>query len=301
MLAAPWEIAAGFALDVVFGDPRRVPHPVRGAGRLIAAGERFWRWTPLPLRLSGALLWVTVTATCAGLVWLTLPWLTVYWIWSLLALRGLDGEATRVVRSLDSGNLDRARAELSMIVGRDTAALSEAEVLRAAIETVAENASDAVVAPLFWLAVGGPAAMAAYKAVNTMDSMIGYRDERYAEFGWFAARMDDAANFIPARLTAVLAGAAAFLLRLDGRLALRMAWRDGCSQPSPNAGWPEAAFAGALGVRLGGVNHYRGVPSAKPFLGDPLRELSVPVFHDARRLLYTAALLMLGLTLAAAR
>jgi adenosylcobinamide-phosphate synthase len=157
---------------------------------------------------------------------------------------------------------------------------------------VAENLNDAVVAPLFYLMLGGPVAMAAYKAVNTMDSMVGYRNERYREFGWAAARLDDLANLIPARLAAALVWVCAALFGYDALRSVRVTWRDGSRQPSPNSGYPEAAVAGALRVRLGGLNHYQGVASRKNYLGDPVEPLTRGAYARTRRLLYGSAALM---------
>src|SRR5262249_45087850 len=180
------------------------------------------------------------------------PWISIYWIFALLAIRDLDVEAARVIASLRRNDLDNARRMLSFIVGRDTAALEPPEILRATIETIAENLCDGVIAPLFYLALGGPVAMACYKAMNTLDSMVGYRSERYREFGWASARMDDLANWIPARLSALLIWIAAAVSGCDVRRAIAITLRDARLQPSPNAGFPEAAVAGAARVRLGG-------------------------------------------------
>jgi cobalamin biosynthesis protein CobD len=182
-----------------------------------------------------------------------------------------------------------------MIVGRDTESLEEPEILRAVIETVAENLSDAIVAPLFYLALAGPAGMGVYKAINTLDSIAGYRNDRYREFGWTSARMDDVVNYVPARLTAILVWICSTLPGYNVRRSLAVTFRDGASQPSPNAGYPEAAVAGALGVRLGGLNYYGGVPSAKAYLGDALRPLTARTFTQARTLLYATATLMVAL------
>jgi adenosylcobinamide-phosphate synthase len=299
VISTPVEIAAGATLDLVFGDPRWLPHPVRGLGLLITRFERVWRAAGLPLRIAGVLFWISVVTLAGGIVATSLalvprPYAHVYWIFTLLAIRDLDTQSTAVIRALCAGDIAAARSLLSRIVGRDTETLSEPEIVRASVETVAENISDAVVAPLFYLAIGGPIGMAVYKAINTLDSMVGYRDERYREFGWFSARADDVANFIPARLTAVFVGLAALALGLRPGAALRMAWRDGGSQPSPNAGYPEAAVAGAVGVRLGGMNTYRGLTSAKPHLGDAVLPLTPAVFPQVRRLLYGTSLLALA-------
>jgi adenosylcobinamide-phosphate synthase len=286
------EVLAGVALDLALGDPQWFPHPVRGLGWLAQRLERFWRWTGLPLRVAGAMYWATAVGVACGVVWVTVPWAAVFWIWALVAIRDLDVEAARVIRRLEAGDLAGAREMLGRIVGRDTAGLEEPEILRAVVETVAENLNDAIVAPLFYLALAGPVGMAAYKSVNTLDSMVGYRNERYREFGWMAARMDDLANYLPARLTAALVWAAAWALRLDARRSLRVTLRDAPAQPSPNAGYPEAAVAGALRVRLGGANYYAGVRSVKPWLGDAVEPLGRAHFGHARRILYAVAVMM---------
>lgn len=288
MFVKPWELLAGVALDLTMGDPQWMPHPIRLIGWLAGRAERFWRGARLPLRLAGVLFWLTVVGMTSLAVWLTVPYLNVYWIYAFLACRDLDVEATQVIRALRRKDIDSARKKLSFIVGRDTDALDESQILRATIETVAENLSDGVIAPLFWLALAGPVGMAAFKAVNTLDSMVGYRNERYREFGWLSARIDDVANFIPARISALLIWLAALLPGFSARRAVQITLRDGGSQPSPNSGYPEAAAAGALEVQLGGLNHYRGVPSRKPTLGDPIRPLTPGVFARMRILLYAS-------------
>ena len=292
MLVTATELLAGVALDLAIGDPPWLPHPVRGIGWLAGVCEGPVRASGLPLRLAGVLFWMLVVSGCTALVWATVwlshGWLSIYWIWSLLACRDLDVEAGRVVHALGQNNPRQARQWLSWIVGRDTATLDEPEILRATFETVAENLSDGVVAPLFWLAIGGPAGMAAYKAINTLDSMVGHRNERYSEFGWASARLDDAANVIPARLTAVLIWIAALLPGFHARRSFQVTLRDGGSQPSPNSGYPEAAVAGALGVQLGGLNFYQGKPQPKALLGDSVVPLERARFQRLRVLLYAS-------------
>jgi adenosylcobinamide-phosphate synthase len=286
----PWELLAGVALDLAIGDPAWLPHPVRAIGWFSGVTERFWRATGLPLRLAGVLFWLSVVGVTSFAVWLTLPLplANIYWICALLACRDLDVEAGRVIRALDRADLPEARKNLSCIVGRDTQNLDEKEIIRATIETVAENLGDGVIAPLFWLAIAGPVGMAAYKAVNTLDSMVGYRNDRYRKFGWFSARVDDAANFVPARLAAGLIWLVSLLPGFNARRSVQVTLRDGASQPSPNSGYPEAAAAGALDVQLGGMNYYRGVPSLKPTLGDPVAPLNRDVFQRMRILLYAS-------------
>ena len=292
MFVTATELLAGVALDLAIGDPQWIPHPVRGIGWLAGVSEPVLRATRLPLRIAGLLFWALVVGTFALAVWLTIRighyWCSVYWIYSLVASRDLDVEAGRVIGALERNNPEEARKRLSWIVGRDTAALDEPEMVRATVETVAENLSDGVIAPLFYLAIAGPVGMAVYKAINTLDSMVGHRNERYQEFGWASARIDDIANFIPSRLTAVLIWIAALLPGFNASRALRITLRDGGSQPSPNSGYPEAAFAGALGVQLGGVNYYQGVPSVKAVMGDAVVPLERSLFRRVRVLLYAS-------------
>ena len=300
MRATVAELLLGVALDLAVGDPRWMPHPIRGLGWLIVRLERLWRASRLPLRIAGALFWLSTVGVAVGvaaatMAWIPRPWIAVYWIWALLAIRDLDFEAALVIRELRAGDLAGARRMLGRIVGRDTASLDEKEVLRATIETIAENLGDAVIAPLFYLAVGGPVGMAAYKAINTLDSMAGYKNERYREFGWASARLDDVANWIPARLTAALVWCCAVVLRYNVGRSVAVTFRDARSQPSPNSGYPEAAVAGALEIRLGGLNYYQGVASRKPFLGDGGRPLDLIAYAKARRLLYGSSLLMVAL------
>lgn len=280
------ELLAGVTLDLAFGDPQWLPHPVRGIGRFAGKAENFWRGAKLAPRFAGGLFWLTVVGATAAFVRMTPRFCSTYWIYALLACRDLDIEAARVITALQNESLDDARRQLSWIVGRDTAHLDETEVLRATIETVAENLSDGVIAPLFYLALAGPTGMAAYKAINTLDSMVGHKNERYREFGFVSAKMDDLANFWPARITALLIWFSALLPGFSAFRSIKMTLRDGASQPSPNAGYPEAAAAGALGVQLGGLNFYGGTPSRKPTLGDPVRPLNRDAFRKVRMLLY---------------
>jgi adenosylcobinamide-phosphate synthase len=225
---------------------------------------------------------------------------TVYMIWASISIKTLAREATGVLTSLEKHGLDGAlgaRKRLARIVGRDTGELDPEGVFKAATETVAENTSDGVIAPLFYLAIGGPALMLAYKAINTLDSMIGYKNERYINFGMAAARLDDAANYIPARITAALMVAAAAILKYDWRGAFAVTIRDGRKHPSPNAGVVEAAVAGALKVRFGGPIIYNGVLSEKPFIGDGPRAPDESTVVSSIRIMQTSALLMTVLAL----
>ncbi|HUQ91607.1 MAG TPA: adenosylcobinamide-phosphate synthase CbiB [Bryobacteraceae bacterium] len=295
MMVTPVELFCGVALDFVAGDPRWLPHPVTAIGSVASAAEKVWRTVNLPVRLAGSLAWISVVAAVcipvyASVALVPAPWIQVYWIFSFLAVRSLDTHAAAVIACLRAGDLPAARRSVARIVGRDTTDLEEPEVTRAGFETVSESLNDGVIAPLFWLAIGGPVGMAAYKAANTLDSMFGHKNERYLEFGWASARADDIANLIPARMTAVLIWVVALLLPgLSARNSVRSTWRDAGKQPSPNSGYPEAAVAGALGVQLGGVNFYRGVRSQKAFLGDALKPLRWTLYAPLRAIVYSTA------------
>jgi adenosylcobinamide-phosphate synthase len=256
--------------------------------------------TPVLQRITGCVFWlfviVGVWAGTSLILWLSyalLPLLggiTAIWIaYTTLATRSLHRESGKVVAALSEGNIASARERLSRIVSRDTSELDERDIVRAVLETVAENISDGIVAPLFYLALGGPVGAMIYKAVNTMDSMVGYLNDRYRYFGWFAARADDAANWIPARLSGFLIVGAATLLKMDGPGAWRIMIRDARKMKSPNAGFPEAAAAGALRIQLGGTNVYFGEQVHKPTLGDPQTPLTPVVYHSMVRLMYVTS------------
>jgi adenosylcobinamide-phosphate synthase len=279
----------GWGLDLVLGDPQWLPHPIRGIGLLISRLERILRKIRNE-RLAGCLLVCGVLFLVIATVVVTLRFGGIvagtYWVFTSLAVRSLDHESQKVIDALGRRDINAARLIVGCLVGRDTKHLSEAEIVRAVFETVAENMSDAIVAPLFYLAIFGVPGMVAYKAVNTMDSMVGYKNDRYIRFGWAAARLDDVANYIPARITSGLIVLGAAISRLRWRGAVQTILRDARLQPSPNAGYPEAALAGALGVRLGGLNYYFGQPVQKPFLGDSIEKLESSRFPQVRRILY---------------
>jgi adenosylcobinamide-phosphate synthase len=296
----------GFLLDQLFGDPRWLPHPVRWIGRLIQSLENLLRrW--LSERLGGIVLLLLVVGVTGALTWGLLQ-LAGWWhplarlglsallVYYGLAARSLARDTERVLSICEGENWLEARRELSGLVGRDTNDLPPEGIYRACIETLAENASDGIVAPLFYAALFGPVGMWVYKAINTLDSMVGYRTPRYEKFGWASARVDDVANFLPARLTYLLLSLAACMGRFRGGAALRIGWRDRRKHPSPNAGWPEAAMAGALSVQLGGPSTYGGVASNKPTLGEPIEPLSLTKARQAIRLVQITA--WLGLPMA---
>ena len=302
-------ILAGYLLDLCLGDPHSMPHPVRAIGNLIVWLEKYLRpagkkhATERGERRAGVLfvcLVLLVTGSVAGAI-LWISRLGGIWIqtvveavmtYYLLAARSLRDESMAVCRKLEAGEIEEARYAVSMIVGRDTKPLSEAGIARAAVETVAENASDGVIAPLFYLAIGGPLLGWLYKAVNTMDSMVGYKNDRYLHFGRAAAKLDDLVNLIPSRLAALLLIASAYLLRYDGKNAYRIWRRDRRNHKSPNSAQTESACAGALGLRLAGDAWYFGKLVPKPYIGDEIHPIEPQDIRRVNRLMYGAAGIM---------
>lgn len=307
-------IVLAIVIDLVVGDPRSLPHPVVLIGRFISAFERLWnRGTAQQRRVSGFMLTIFVVGGVWGISGLLLillaalhPGLALIaelWLLSTtIAIKGLDDAARAVIKPLTQGDLPAARKALGMIVGRDTQNLGEAEITRGTVETVAENTVDGITAPLFFALIGGAPLALAYKAVNTLDSMVGYKNQRYADFGFASAKLDDVANWIPARVTALCLWLAGLLMNVSGVLSLR--WkgalsgtcRDAPRHPSPNAGWPEAMVARLLGVQLGGTNVYQGVVSQRATLGEPLEVLQVTHITATVRLMHGAWILFMVLS-----
>lgn len=300
-------LAAAFFLDMILGDPHSFPHPVRWIGTLTANREKALRQrcpsTEKGELAAGAVLvmevlGVTAAAAIGALVLarkvhrlagLVLETVMCY---EMLAAKSLRDESMKVYRALDERDMDKAKEALSMIVGRDVAPLSEEGVIKAAVETVAENTSDGVIAPLFYMAIGGVPLMFLYKAVNTMDSMVGYKNDRYLYFGRPAAKLDDLANLLPSRAAGLLLVMCAGLTGLDLKGAWRIFLRDRYAHKSPNSAQTEAACAGALGVELAGDAYYFGKLYKKPTIGDSTRPVVKEDIRRANRLMYTAAMLM---------
>ena len=307
-----WSLYAlliGFGMDLLLGDPHGFPHPVAAIGKLISGLEkRLRRLFPATVRgenIAGGVLWVLVaglsTVVPAFVLWgcrLVSPWLRLVvesaMCWQILATKSLRVESMKVYTALETGDLQASRYAVSMIVGRDVSRLDEAGVARAAVETVAENTSDGVVAPLVFLALGGAPLGFFYKAVNTMDSMLGYVEPPYKNIGLVPARLDDVMNFLPARLSALLMLAAGALLGMDAKQGWKIFRRDRFNHASPNSAQTESVCAGLLGLRLAGDAWYHGVLHKKPYIGDALRDIEHRDIPRACRLLYGTAFFALA-------
>jgi len=296
-------LIAGFLLDLLLGDPEWLYHPVRLIGKYISIAEKRLRARGGNLRKSAVLLTVsTVLLTmisaalilgllqAAGRIPLFIGMAVLDWMG--IAVTCMAREARDVEKSFDRG-IDAARKQVARIVGRDTCKLNEEEIIKATVETVAENTTDGVISPIFWALLGGPVLLWGFKAASTLDSMVGYMDDRYRDIGWSSARLDDMLNFFPARLTALLMICAAFLTGMDGRNACRIVRRDHANHKSPNCAWSEAAAAGTLHIQLGGTNVYFGKPVAKPTIGDADRPAERKDIQRAICLLYGTSLLMI--------
>ena len=299
-------LAIGFVLDLLIGDPRWLYHPICVIGNLIAVLEKAIRRV-FPKSNGGELAggFVMVVLIClfsGGVPLLVLHYLyrflpvagfvlEAFWCYQLLATRSLKDESMKVYDALKKGTIEDARHAVSMIVGRDTAELTEEGVTKAAVETVAENTSDGVIAPMIYMAIGGVPLMFLYKGINTMDSMLGYKNDKYLYFGRCAAKLDDAANYLPSRISGWLMVAGAFVIGLDSRNASRIFKRDSRNHASPNSAQTEAVMAGALDVQLAGNAYYFGKLYEKPTIGDAIREIETEDIRYANRLMYATAIL----------
>lgn len=299
-------LVLGFALDLLVGDPHGFPHPVILIGKWISLVEKGVRKIfPKTLwgeRIAGGVLWCAVASVCyivpAGILWLcneVSPWLALgvesIMCWQILATKSLKDESMKVYTALRSGDLEQARYAVSMIVGRDTENLDDKAIARAAVETVAENTSDGIVAPLLYLILGGAPLGFFYKGVNTMDSMVGYVEMPYRNIGLVPAKMDDLMNFIPARISALMMLLGGTLLGMDGNNGWRIFHRDRYNHASPNSAQTESVCAGLLGVQLAGDAWYHGVLHKKKYIGDPMRQIEYEDIPRACRLLYATAVL----------
>ena len=299
-------LLAAFVLDLFFGDPRWMPHPVRGIGWLAMQTEALLRRTALPLRLAGILAVLVVVGGSAGIAGLLIVLATrvhpaagmvvaIYLMYSCFAVKDLAGHAEAVRKALDADDIELARQKVSFIVGRDTADLTASGIALAATESVAENSVDGVTAPLFYALLFGPVGAIAYKAINTLDSTFGYKNERYLEFGWAAARLDDLANYLPARVTVLVIALAAAISKLRVYDIFQVVRQGARLHASPNAGYPECAYAGALGVTFGGGRSYGGEFHNSPLLGVRAGECSSLTIRQSVRLMRMTAALFFAL------
>ena len=312
------DILLGYIADLIFGDPYWFPHPVRAIGSFISFFEGIIRRiarTAIAQKIAGFILaGVTVGISYAVVWWLIkialsvnmllFHILNIFFIYTVLATKCLGQEAKKVYKFLKNGEIDNAREALSYIVGRDTDRLDTQGICRAVIETVAENTSDGIVAPLFYLFLGGASLAMAYKAVNTLDSMVGYKNERYINIGVASARLDDIANFLPARITALFIVVASFLSGMNSRHSFLIMIRDGHKHTSPNSGYPESSMAGALDIQLGGLSTYGGRIVEKPYIGDPIDTihpehilLSVKIMYITSLLAFLLGFIIIGVLL----
>lgn len=275
-----YQIIVAMVLDALAGDPAWLPHPVKLIGLLSARLEKILRRVIDSEYIAGALTAATVVISAGAAAWLLVAiagafhhWaadaIAVLLLYTTFAARDLAHHGLDVLRPLETGDIFKARRKAGRMVGRDTDLLGRQSIVRAAVESIAENTVDGVTAPLLFAIAGGPVAAIAYKAINTLDSTFGYKTEQYLKFGWASAKLDDLANYIPARISALSMTLAAAVLRMQPAKAFFILRRDGRKHLSPNAGLCEAVMAGALGVRLGGLSRYFGEPSEKPFIGDP--------------------------------
>lgn len=296
-----------YITDLIIGDPRRIPHPAVIIGKLITVVEGGVRRGLLGVdeKKGGVILWFIVVVPVYFITWgIVAGCYLVHSVFGLiiaivlssltLATRSLYEQSRMVIDALSSGDIKKARKNLSMIVGRDTDNLDDEGIFRAVIETVSENLSDGIVAPMFYLALGGPPLAMAYKAVNTLDSMVGYQNERYGDIGCFSAKMDDIFNWIPARLTALIIVVISFILKYDGRNGWKIMRRDGRNHSSPNSGMPEAATAGALNIQLGGKIQYFGEVTDKPTIGDKMKQTDREAVKKAWIIMFASSLFMAG-------
>lgn len=301
-----YAIVIGFIIDFFVGDPHSIPHPVVAIGKLISFLDKRLRLGKNDERDILRGVWtVLIVASVATAV----PALVLFMMWKIhpaaylvvssimcaqiIAARELVRECARVDKALEKDDIEEARKAVSYVVGRDTETLDKAGICRAAVETIAENGSDGVIAPLFWMLLLGAPGGFFYKAVNTMDSMLGYKNDKYLYFGRAAAKTDDAVNFIPSRISAILMIVSCPICHLDGRNAWRIFCRDRFKHTSPNAAQTESVFAGALNVRLNGPAFYGGILHEKEFLGDDIRPIAPDDIKRAGYLMYTASALML--------
>lgn len=302
-------LLAGFLIDLILGDPYTLPHPVRAIGNLISRLEKFVRKKfPDNLRIGGSFLVIAVILITSGITFAILffAYKINFWLgitvesimcYYLIAPKCLRDESMKVYRALKENDTEKARKAVSMIVGRDTDRLDNSGIIRAAVETVAENTSDGVTAPLIFTALGGAVLGFIYKAANTMDSMIGYKNEKYAEIGYFAAKLDDIMNYVPSRITALIMIFSSYMLKFNGKNAYKIWKRDRRKHASPNSAQTESVCAGALEIRLAGDAYYFGKLHKKEYIGDDIRPVENEDIRKANKLMYCTSVITLVLSI----
>lgn len=297
-------IYTGYALDLIVGDPYSFPHPVRFIGKLISFVEKQIRKitsSDKGLKIAGFFLWFVVVGVTLGSTSIVLHLfefnkiayfaVNTILIYTTLATKCLKDESTKIYKVLKTGDLEKSRIQLSYIVGRDTTNLSEKEIVRATVETVAENTVDGIIAPLFYGFIGGAPLAMAYKAINTLDSTVGYKNDKYYYLGYASAKIDDIANYIPARLGVILISLGSLLAGFNFKNALKIGIRDRKNHKSPNCAFSEGAIAGALEIQLGGTNIYFGKEVYKPTIGDKSREIEIEDIVRTNKIMYSSSII----------
>ena len=295
------KIWIAYVLDLIFGDPQNVVHPVQVIGKIISAGEKVLLRKKYKF-LAGAVLnifTVSITYTSMYLISKSVKIsvffmiIEIYLMYTIFSINSLAREGNRVYRILKEGDIEKARKDLSYLVSRDTEMMDEKMIIRSTMETISENTVDGIVAPMFYMFLGGMPLAMAYKAINTLDSMVGYKNEKYMEFGKFSAKVDDVANFIPARITGILIVLASMILGYDYKNSLKIFIRDRKNHSSPNSAHSEASVAGALGVQFGGKVSYFGKETDKPTIGDKTKEFELKDIRKNIRIMYVTSFLSL--------
>ena len=299
-------IYIGYIIDLIIGDPYSFPHPVIYIGKLIKCLENNIRKIfkkEKYLKFAGFILWFITVGLTYVLTYLiiklskfnliTFLIVNSFIIYTTLATKCLKDEAIKIYNILKSGDIYESRKQLSYIVGRDTSSLNEAEIIRATVETVAENTVDGIISPMFYAFIGGAPLAMAYKAINTLDSMVGYKNDKYINLGFASAKIDDIANYIPARICIIFMTIASLILRFNYKNCFKISIRDRKNHKSPNCAYPEGAVAGALGIQLGGTNIYFGKPVYKPTIGDKYREIEIEDIKKTNKIMYLSSILSL--------
>ena len=295
------KILIAYVLDLIFGDPQNVVHPVQVIGKIISAGEKVLLRKKYKF-LAGAVLnifTVSITYTSMYLISRSVKIsvffmiIEIYLMYTIFSINSLAREGNRVYRILKEGDIEKARKDLSYLVSRDTEMMDEKMIIRSTMETISENTVDGIVAPMFYMFLGGMPLAMAYKAINTLDSMVGYKNEKYMDFGKFSAKVDDAANFIPARITGILIVLASMILGYDYKNSLKIFIRDRKNHSSPNSAHSEASVAGALGVQFGGKVSYFGKEINKPTIGDKIKDFELEDIRKNIRIMYVTSFLSL--------